>query len=60
MIPHKQLFFRHKVIINASTMEFKQFCIQGKKIVNLSTNNMIVNSTNQPLRDFIPDSLLLS
>lgn len=60
MIPPKQLFLRHKVIINASTMEFKQFCLLGKKVVSLGTNNMIVNSTNQPLRDFISDSLLLS
>lgn len=60
MIPPKQLFFRHKVTKNASTMEFEQFCILGKKIVNLGTNNIIVNSTNQPLRDFISDSLLLS
>ena len=56
MIPPKQLFFRHKVTKNASTMEFEQFCILG----NLGTNNIIVNSTNQPLRDFISDSLLLS
>lgn len=31
MIPQQQLFFRNKVIINASTMEFKQFCILGKE-----------------------------
>ena len=60
MIPPKQLFFVIKLPKTLQPWNLNNFAYWEKKIVNLGTNNIIVNSTNLPLRDFISDSLLLS